>query len=180
MRKIERFALAGLGLLSLMGVSVAGDPSVQVLRQDLAFYARCESLPATEIERAGERFLIDRGFRVLNVAKVQHAHNIDTLFAVDLLALDDKSRIVSIESSVTAEKSNTNDERFAVTLRTRPPTRRSEELESALLGMFSITLSCEIRQITRGFNGADVAGLHDREREKITKKLDDVAMDQHR
>jgi hypothetical protein len=172
MQNIKQFVLVSLIVLSLTQLSFSGDRSVRALRQDLSFNVRCVARSASEIELAANRFFVEQGFRVLNVAQSQRARSIDTLLAVDLLALDGKARTVSIASLVTAERDGGSEGRYTVALRTSPPTRRSEELEAALLGFFSITLGCDVRYVTRGVNGADVAALHDHEVERITNELE--------
>jgi hypothetical protein len=48
-----------------------------------------------------------------------------------------------------------------VGLDTPPPTKRASQLEDALLKFASDTLGCEVRQVSRGENGADARSFHD-------------------
>jgi hypothetical protein len=158
---VTTFAIA-LAMLCSTDGGRAG--SVRALSSDLAFQFICKDDSRSALEHVFEGFLVHEGFKVLNQARIQREHGVFSL-DVHLIALDDKRRTVDIISVPLVEN------RYAVRFRTPPPTKRASDIEDALLEFVSNKLGCELRQVTRGQNGADVGDLYENEVQGIENKF---------
>jgi hypothetical protein len=143
-----------IALAVLCQTSGARAGSVRVLCSDLAFQFICKDENRSAFDDAFEGFLKHEGFRVLNQARIQREHGVFSL-DVHLIGLDDKRRTVVVTSIPPAPH------RYAVRFRTPPPTQRASDLEDALLTFVSNKLGCDLRQVTRSQNSADVADLYE-------------------
>jgi hypothetical protein len=161
--RVETIFLACGIVVFLANRPVLADDNV--LSADLAFHFLCDGVPPLEVERKVERFLADEKFNVLNRAKIQREKG-DSILNVDIVALDDKHRIITIFALPRTDK------RYAVTLNTRPPTQRSSKLEDALINFASNNIKCEIRQISKNENEIGAQAFHDEEVARIERLLE--------
>jgi hypothetical protein len=128
--------------------------SAPLFSSDLAFQFICKGRSQSALEDDFEEFLRREDFKVLNQGRIQREHEI-FLLDTKIIGLDGKRRVIDIMALPHTEG------RYAVTLRTPPPTQRAAQLEEALLNFVSGKLGCEVRQITRGENGADTRAYYD-------------------
>jgi hypothetical protein len=130
--------------------------SVRVLSSDLAFNFVCKAEARATLEDETEGFLRRAGFKVLNLARLRREHGITTL-PVDIIALDGQKRMIAIILAPLPI------DEYSASLRTPPPTHRDRALEQTLLRFVANELKCEVRQLSRSDNGANVADLYEEE-----------------
>ncbi|WP_156952106.1 hypothetical protein [Bradyrhizobium sp. WSM1743] len=118
------------------------------LHADMTFLFVCERQPRAEVERQSEAFLKQNGFRVLNLADVQHRHGFRFMES-HLVALDRDQRMVEIMSVPSGK------ELYSFALYSMPPTEHSTAFEGDALRLASGALGCENRQIDRHENGPE-------------------------
>jgi hypothetical protein len=135
---------------------------------DLAFQFICKDKARSALEKDFEDFLQREGFKVLNQGKIQREHGV-FVFDTQIIGLDDKKRTIDVIALPGSEG------RYAVRLRTPPPTQRVVILEGALLKFVSDKLACEVRQIARGENGADAKAYYDQEISRIENLFREAA-----
>jgi hypothetical protein len=122
--------------------------STEVLAADLALHFVCAHTARSDVEAKTELFLRGNGFRVLNLAEVQHRHNFHFLDTQMEGMRHDQAAISMI--SVPSGHS-----RYSFALYSRPPTSRLSDLEDAILKFIPKELECQTRQIQRGENGKE-------------------------
>jgi hypothetical protein len=142
-----------MGFLVIWPALPRSQPNPRVT-PDLAFNFNC-ARDARTLEEDIEKFLKDKGFRVLNQARIQRALGL-SVFDLLIMGLDNERRIFWF-SALPRTKG-----RYTASLITSPPTRRSSDLEDAVLQLTSEQLGCEIRHISRGENRADAKEAFDR------------------
>jgi len=121
--------------------------SPRLLTNDLGFIFVCKQNMQSVLEDGIERFLRQQGFKVLNQARIMREQGVFT-FDILIMGVDDKRRIFKFNALPPAKG------RYAASLMTPPPTRRSTDLEEAVLKLVSEQLGCEVRQVARGENQA--------------------------
>jgi hypothetical protein len=136
--------LLGLNSLCAAEHTLAGQ-LVRSLLPDLSFHYVCKAGLRGDIEKRTQLFLRANGFRVLNLADIQHQHDIH-FFDTNILALDRDQRMIEIRSVPRA------DQRYSFGLYSQPPTSHSVALERDILNFISVDLGCESRQIRRNQN----------------------------
>ena len=142
-----------LSLLSLWIAAAVGWPadaraqSPRLLRNDLGFIFVCKQDVQSVLEDGIERFLKQRGFKVLNQARIMRERGV-FIFDILIMGLDERRRIFKF-SALPRTKG-----RYAASLITPPPTQRSTDLEEAVLKLVSEQLGCEVSQVARGENPA--------------------------
>jgi hypothetical protein len=123
--------------------------SIEILAPDLAFHFVCSPHTArSDVEMKTELFLRANSFRVLNLAKIQHRHNLHS-FDTDMKGARDDQVIIEMISVPSGSS------RYSFVLFSRPPTSRLSDLEDAVLKFVSNELDCETRQIKRSENGTE-------------------------
>ncbi len=152
----------GAAFVSLVW-QASGAPAQKIrsLAPDLAFHLICEGKERAEIENGIEKFMTSEGFQVLNRGRLQRQHNV-FLLDTDIVSLDKKRRIIDV-----IKLPPPSVDRYAVRLLSPPPTSRSPALEDTLLAFVSNKLGCQVRQVSRNLNGAEVADLYDGEIKRI-------------
>jgi hypothetical protein len=121
----------------------------------LAFHFVCKQAIPAHLDDGSEGFLNREGFKVLNQARVMRSQGMSP-FDILIFGLDDKHRIFKFAALLRTK------DRYAVSLITPPPTRRSSDLEDGVLKLASEQLGCEVRQVTRHDNQADAKVAFDR------------------
>ena len=122
--------------------------SAEVLSADLTFHFVCSHTARSDVETKTEQFLRGNGFRVLNLAELQHRHNFHFL-DTDMKGTRYGQAIIEMVSVPSGHS------RYAFALYTRPPTSRLSDLEDAVLRFVSNELGCQTRQIERRDNGKE-------------------------
>ena len=144
-------------LLSAAILPCSGEvAAVRSLSADLSLHFICSGQDRVSIEKRVVTFLIENGFKVLNLARLQQEHQVFFL-KTNIKSLDAKHRMIDLLSP------SPNPDRYVLTLNTPPPTRREVKIEDAILRFVSDTLKCDVRQVTRGENGSDRRDLHEDE-----------------
>ncbi len=136
---------------------------VRVLRADLSFHFVCHENERATLENILESFLRKQGFRALNKGRHQREHGL-FLSDLEIVGLDNRQRLISIRDIPPVRG------RYAVVLNTPPPTKRSARLEEALLEFVSKRLRCDVRQVIRGRNAGEAAGLHN----EMIRRIEDL------
>jgi hypothetical protein len=121
---------------------------------EILFFCK-QGIQSLELEDGIERFLKREGFKVLNQARIQREHGV-SIFDILIIGLDDKQRIFWFSSLPR------KDGKYAVSLITPPPTRRSSDLEDGVLKLVSGQFGCDVPQTTRGENKAEAKEAFDR------------------
>jgi hypothetical protein len=143
----------------------------RVLSADLAINFVCANKPRSELETGMEEFVNGEGFNVLNQGRLQRDHGI-YLLNTQIVGLDGKRDILEfVGLPVGFAKKDTV---YNAGLRSPPPTRRSPQLEEAVLTFVSKGLGCDVRQVTRGENGPDAIQFYDREFARIESVFRDA------
>jgi len=126
--------------------------SPRLATSDLAVVFTCNHNIQSMLENAIEKFLRERGFDVLNQARIQRERGV-FIFDVLIFALDQQRRIIKFHALPPAKG------RYGASLMSPPPTQRSADLEDAVLKLVSEQLGCEVRNVARGENqtGAEEA-----------------------
>lgn len=132
----------------------------QVLSPDSAFLFDCKGEDKSVLETNIEGFLLSKGFRVLNLGKIQREHKIHTL-ETDIIGLDQKRGIIEFVSLPSSKGT------YSVGFTSRPPTRRSFDIDESLLAFTKNKLKCEIRQRSGGENGMETKRFYDAEVQRI-------------
>lgn len=122
--------------------------STEVLAADLAFHFVCSHTARSDVEAKAELFLRGNGFRVLNLAEVQHRHNFH-FFDTHMEGMRDDQATITMTSVPSGHS------RYSFALYSRPPTSRLSDLEDAILKFISKELECQTRQIQRMENGRE-------------------------
>jgi hypothetical protein len=152
--------VAGTGTLSCYE---GGRADPLTLKADLAFNLICRGKDRSMLEDELEGFLKNNGFKVLNLARIQHEHQI-FLLDTRIISLDENRRRVDLHSVPLTENT------YSLGLKTPPPTQRVPQLENAVLKFVSDTLGCEVRDIERGQNDADALPFY----EMQVKRIEDL------
>ncbi|MCK1383310.1 hypothetical protein [Bradyrhizobium sp. 21] len=124
-----------------------------VVRADLSFQFVCKKDQAL-LEEDIEKFLRERGFKVLNQARIQREHRI-FIKRMEIIGLDASRRIINFNDLPPSQ------DRYAVILNSPPPTKHDPQLEEALLEFVSTALGCETRQAARRENDAEAGAAYD-------------------
>jgi hypothetical protein len=178
--KAEIFVICLVGLLG-SGTEI-GAQSVRVLSSDLAATMICKDRNTSALEDPIEGFLRSKGFRVLNVARIQRQHDHAPLLELWIVGLDEQRRVINLRSLPFPKDKVQRQGRYSVGYKTPPPTQHASEMEDALLDFFSSGLHCEVRDVTRHENKAEVADLYDQEVarvEKLFREADELNGLQH-
>jgi hypothetical protein len=141
--------------------------SVRVLSSDLGIRMICKDRDPSTLEDPVERFFKSRGFRVLNVGRIQRQHGHGSPIEVSVVGLDEKRRTVDFTTIPFPKDQARLQGRYSVTFKTPPPTQHASEIEDALLNFLSSELRCEVRQVTHGENAAEAADLYNGEFARI-------------
>jgi hypothetical protein len=160
-------ALAAAGTLLASVVCPAFDGLTQearVLSADLAVNFKCVNEPRAVLESGMEAFLKNDGFRVLNRGRIQRDYGVN-LQSTAIIGLDDDRRIIQFVGFLVSAAGK--DVLYTVGLTSPPPTRRSPELEDAILKFLPEKLGCSVTLATRGENGADATNFFNREFARI-------------
>jgi len=158
--RLERLAGCVLSALLFAGLNCsAAGQDVQQLSPDLSFHFVCNNGFA---EARAESFLIDRGFKVLNLGEIRRQHGMPP-FDTKIVALDSSKRLIEITSAPG------KDERYAFYVYSEPPTRHSTLLEDDALKFFSQEIGCETRQIARNQNSEQSKHFYESEVKRIEK-----------
>lgn len=153
--------LVAVGAILVWSTSIIASPqSGNVLLPDLAFHFVCHREDPPTLEKDIEKFLVSKGFRVLNRARLQREYDV-LLFDTDIVGLDDKQRIVDI-----IRLPHTRGQ-YAVSLTSAPPTQHSPDLEAALLALAKETLACEVQRVSRNKNGPEAIFFYKDEVKRI-------------
>lgn len=131
-----------------------------VREADLSFHFACPNRSLSIVEANIERFLRREGFKVFNKGRIQKEHSI-YLFDLEIFGLDERHRILTFHSLPPVEG------QYTVRLNTPPPTIRATKLEDDLLKFVAETLRCDVREVSRGMNGAGAAAFHNHQVERI-------------
>jgi hypothetical protein len=158
-------AIAFLICICLAGLSGAeiSAQSVRVLSSDLAATMTCKDRNPTTLEDPIEEFLRSKGFRVLNIARVQRQHDHVPLLELSIVGLDEQRRMINLKSLPYPKDQVERQGRYSVGFKTPPPTQHASEMEDALLNFLSKGLQCEVRNVTRHENGTEAADLYDQD-----------------
>ena len=149
-----------LGILCIAGIAWFHDSGRaqphRLLGNDLGLIFICkQNMPPTTIEDGIESFLRQQGFKVLNQVRLQRERGVFIPFVILIWGLDEQGRIINFDGLPTQKG------KYAASLLTRPPTRRSTDLEDAILKLVSEQLGCELTQVARGENQADTEQGYD-------------------
>jgi hypothetical protein len=155
-------AVAAISLAVAVAVVHDALADSHVLRPDLTFLIACKARDRATLEWQIDEFLRQQGFKVLNQGRIQREHGY-FLTGLKIIGLDDKRRVITVIHVPPAGGT------YSVGLNTPPPTKRDPQLEDALLGFASNTLGCNVRQIDRGENATDAAGLHNEKIRRIER-----------
>jgi hypothetical protein len=137
---------------------------VGVLSSDLAVNFVCPNKSRDELEVGMDDFLKVQGFRVLNLGRIQRDHEVN-LQITKVIGLDSDRKIIEFSGFLLGVPRIKVV--YAVILRSPPPTRRSPQLEQALLTFVSKGLGCEPTEVSRGENGQDAKEFYDHEISRI-------------
>src|SRR5579871_5887556 len=124
---------------------------------DLAFQFDCKGKANPPSEHVIEQFITAKGFKPLD--KVKAGKKLIPDFSwmhLDVVGIDDARGQIAFKGFADQPDS------YSVSLYSEPPTRRSEELEGALLRFTEKTLGCENEHATRLDNPADAKELYDK------------------
>lgn len=157
-RSILRLA-AFAGLLLL-----AGCGREEKLAPDFAFNFRCSGGAYPASESAIEKFIASHGFTVFNEERVRRQYNLP-MYPLAIDGFDSGRRMLDFRGI--NEKSGDKPDPtvasiYSAGLYSLPPTRHDARLENAMLDFVSITLKCEVSNISHGNNGADRAAFFDK------------------
>jgi hypothetical protein len=135
---------------------------------DLSFTFHCSGDPSQEPAEAIERFLREKGFKVLNVVRLLHQRKLPSLFSELMIDGIDESQERMISFMSTPFQIGWYEVQFF----TPPPTQHAEVAENQILMFASDTLGCRIgRRVVRHENGSERRGHYDqvfrRRRDKI-------------
>jgi hypothetical protein len=122
--------------------------STEALSADLTFHFVCSHTARRDVEAKTELFLRGNGFRVLNLAQLQHRNNFH-FFDTDIKGIRHDQAMIDMISMPSGHS------RYAFALYSRPPTSRLTDLEDAVLKFVSNELACQTRQIQRRENGKE-------------------------
>lgn len=136
--------------------------TVRVLSSDMTFLFVCERPSRAEVERQSVSFLKANGFRVLNLAEIQHRHGF-RLMESHIVALDGAWRMVSIMSVPSGRAL------YSFALYSMPPTKHSAAFEEEALRLASDALGCENRQVERHENGPERRPFFESEIRRVEK-----------
>jgi hypothetical protein len=169
-RRFRRLLL----ITSLIGIGIPwcyGAVQAQglILSPDLAFHFICPGEDRRLVEEKVEEFLKKNGFKVLNLARIQHEHQV-FFFESDIKGLDENRRIIELRSVPPTP------DRYALDVYTQPPTKRVPQLEKDVLRVVSDALRCEVRQVTSGENGVDAISYYDR----VIKRIENLFLEAER
>jgi hypothetical protein len=128
-------------------IHIAGATAADGLSADLAFHFQCDGVAYPVHDEAIEIFLASHGFRVLNKRRLQQEHSVAPLYELSIVGIDSRRRAVHLQAYAHQQGV------YWLRLQTPAPTRRSPELEDALLAFVADTLRCRVSQVTRGENG---------------------------
>ena len=152
MRNLGTLALSVL----ILALSGCADP-LQTVSADLAFWFDCGEGTDPPSSQAIERFLRDNSFAVVDVVRFRREQNLppmsQTLF-ID--GIDTQQRMINFVGSPNKKGS------YSADLYTPPPTRRSADLEEAILTFVSNQLKCNVRQISRKVNSSERREYYDK------------------
>lgn len=133
-------------------------PQDPLLSADLAFNFRCTGIDRSVLEHSIEDFLKVQEFKVLNIGRIRRergapAPHDDT----HLISIDNSKRRIEIIADVLLpeERDSQRSRYYFVKLNSPPPTRRSPDLEEALLTFVPGKLSCGVANVVRGGNDAN-------------------------
>jgi hypothetical protein len=139
--------------LSLMAIAALRPESeVRILSSDLAFHMVCEGKSRDSIEGPTELFLKQNKFAALNKGKLIREQT--GFERVEIIGLDADKRIINVSALPQPV------DRYAIYLRTPPPTKRADSLEEDLVSFAEKGLGCSIRQVARHENGSGESDLY--------------------
>lgn len=123
---------------------------------DLAYIFNCKGKAEPPSDQAIQKFLEDKGFRVLNKVRDAKQLHVDyDWMSMDIDGIDSARRKVSFMAFPDQQNA------YFVGLYSEPPTHHSSDLEVALLTFTEKTLGCENRQVERHENPANAKNIYD-------------------
>ena len=135
-------------------------PNGAVFAADLFVRFDCKEQSRDDFEKEIEAFFLQNNFKTLNLAMIQHQHQV-YLLETDIVAIDSNLRIVKLRSYPTMKTT------FLLTLSSMPPTKRLDSLEKDILTFFSDKLRCDSRETLRAENGSERIKYYEREIERV-------------
>lgn len=145
-----------IGSVLLWKINASTQYPGQVLLPDSAFLFDCEDVDRSVLETNIEGFLLSKGFKVLNLGKIQREHKVDIL-ETDIIGLDQNRGIIEFVSLPSSKGT------YSVGFTSPPPTRRSFDTEESLLAFTKYKLKCEVRQRSGSVNGMETKRFYDAE-----------------
>ena len=157
-----------LSTMYLLGVErvIAAQP-IRMLSADLAFHFICRETQRVDIENRLESLLRERGFRVLNQARIQRQHDVH-IFDTNIVALNQNQGMIEVKSVPGADR------RYVFYLYSEPPTKHATSFEGEILSVISEDLKCETRQVTRKENAEERRELYESELRRVQRLFEDA------
>ncbi|MDT3380829.1 hypothetical protein RNI52_26120 [Labrys neptuniae] len=123
---------------------------IQGLAADLAFHFKCSTSDTELLAITIEKFLQERGFRVLNKARLAKENNINFPYTLNIIGIDAQNRIFNILGFPSVK------DNFSLGFNSPPPTRHDTQLEDSTIDFVNNKLQCKVRQVSRGENTAEL------------------------
>lgn len=154
---ISIFAVIGLILIIVRpDTTDASEDKPTSFGADLAFHFDCKGKANPPSEQAIEQFMTTKGFKPLD--KVKAGKKLDPDFSwmhMDTVGIDSARRQIAFKGFADQPDS------YSVSLYSEPPTRRSKDLEDALMVFTEKTLGCKNSEEARVENPANAKDLYD-------------------
>ena len=145
-----------IGSVLLWKINASTQYPNQVLLPDSSFLFDCEGKDRNLLEINIEGFLLSKGFKVLNLGKIQREHKVHIL-ETDIIGLDQNRGIIEFVSLPSSKGT------YSFGFTSPPPTRRSFDIEESLLDFTKNKLKCEVRQRSGSMNGMETKRFYDAE-----------------
>ena len=146
-------------LTIITSVSSAHAQKSNSLLPDLFFYLKCPGKERVVIEGEVEKFLKSQAFQVANMGKIRR--DLGVASDSDILAIDATRRTIEVRED--RERAQ-----YVISLTTRPPTRRSSDLENKLLTFSRTRPGCNVQNVVRYENTVASSDFFDWEIKRIT------------
>lgn len=147
---LRLFAICAFVLLAACGRQ-------KELAPDYAFNFRCKGAAYPASEAAIETFLTSHGFTAFDEERVRRQYRL-TMYPLAIDGVDKRRRMLDFRgiNEKTTDEPVPKATVYSVGLYSPPPTRHDAVLEQAMLAFVQNGLKCEVSQVSRYTNGAEV------------------------